>query len=202
MFDAWYQSSMSLEDISSLYGLHPTLTQVVQDRVLKLRLVCRTIKVTLESNIFLSINFRISRGGAKGLEANFLQRWHGILHLHCTHAWEPSSIWVKEIRDAVVSGRWRQRSLLSVAVRGNNLLPLARILTEIESGFQNIEINYCGNSTDLRAAVAPLALLGRGFTLKVSIQGRDRGGVETSSWLQHLLQSSIEVKSISLRSSL
>ncbi len=186
-----------LADILSLYGIHSALNEAVENNVLNLRLVSRNMKVALESNSILKINIRINDAGMKGLTANFLQRWHGGVHLYCTRQWEPCETWINEVRDALASGRLRPLSLLSLVVKGNNLHPLANLLTGIESVNQQLEISYCGNGTELCAAAAPLEALGRALTMEISIQGRDRGQV--SSCLQHLLESNIRISSISLR---
>mmetsp|Transcript_60459 Transcript_60459/g.126533 ORF Transcript_60459/g.126533 Transcript_60459/m.126533 type:complete len:219 (-) Transcript_60459:217-873(-) len=187
---------MSLADILSLDGLNFELTPIVQDRVLKLRLVSRKVMMALESNIFLKIHIRINDSGAKGLKVDFLRKWHGSVYLRCTLPWEPSSTWFKHVKDDLLSDQLRPLSLLSLLVAGNNLHPLVETLAKIGPAIQQLEIAYKGNGTELRRAAARLASFGRALTMKVSVQGRDRGGGQTSSWLRHPLASSTRINSI------
>jgi hypothetical protein len=188
---------MTLADILSMDGL--LILTLVQDRVFTLRLVSRKIKMTLESNIFLKINIRINDTGVVGLKANFLQRWHGSVHLYCTRPWKPDSRWFNEISDALETDRLRPLSQLSLTVLGDKLHPLVATLVRFGSAIQRLELTYRGNGTELVAAAAPLASLGRALTMKICFQGRDHGGGQTCVWLQHLLASSISISSISLR---
>jgi hypothetical protein len=189
----------SLASVLSLDGLHVSLTTVVQDRLLRLRLVSRKIKLALESNIFIKINIHINDAGFEGLKACFVERWHGRVHLHCTRPWDLDSQWFKEIRDALKMHRLRPLSLLHLSVQENNLHQLVEALSEMTPAIQQLEIEYLGNGTELRAAAAPLASFGPALTMQISIQGMDPGGDQTSSWLEHLLASSISICAISFR---
>jgi hypothetical protein len=177
-----------------------TLDQVVRDRVLKLRLVNKEIKKTLETNDFLSINICVNDVGVESLKSDFLQRWRGSMHLYCTLPWTIGSQWFKEMKGAVVSGLLRPPNLLSLSVEGNNLLPLTESLVGISSGIQELRIAYRGNGMYLVAAAAPLASLGGALTVEISVEGTDFGGIQTAALLQHLLALSIRLGTISLRS--
>jgi hypothetical protein len=77
----------------------------MDDCVLKLRLVSRKIKVALESNIDIKINIRIHEAGIEGLNADFLQLWHGNIHLYCKRPWVPDNGWFKEVKAGLEFGR-------------------------------------------------------------------------------------------------
>ena len=190
---------MPLEDLLSMDGLYLTLT-MVQDRVLQLRLVCKKIMNALETNIFLKVNISITDTGVDNLTAEFLQRWHGSVLLHCKCRWNPRSRWFEEVRTALLSGRLRPIALLSLIVEGGNLLPLVEALVGIKPAIQQLEIAYHGISAGLLSAAAPIAALGRILTMNITVQERDPGGLQTSVWLQYLLASRIRIDSISFRS--
>ncbi len=190
---------MSLADILSWEGIQQVLTPVIQERVMKLRLVNRKVMVALESNPVLIINVRISHAGVKGLSAEFLQRWKGSVHLHCKLLWEPGSRWLKEVRDALASDRLRPLSLLSLSVGEKHLHPLVNELVGIGPAIHQLEIAYRGHGAELHHAAEPLASLGCALTMKISAQGMDQGGAQTTSWLRHTLASSISIVSLSLR---
>jgi hypothetical protein len=191
---------MRLADILSLDGLH-RISTVVQDRILTLRLVSRKIMMALESNVFINIHLHINDAGVDHLTSNLLTRWHGSVHLYCTRPWNPDSRWFKEVRDALSFGRLRPLSRLSVSVLGNNLHPLVESLVGITpAAIKQLEIDYRGDGAVLLAAAGPFAALGSALTMKISVEGTDHGAKQISSWLQHLLKSSIRIKSISFRS--
>eukprot|EP00291_Cryptomonas_curvata_P026952 CAMPEP_0172175322 /NCGR_PEP_ID=MMETSP1050-20130122/14159_1 /TAXON_ID=233186 /ORGANISM="Cryptomonas curvata, Strain CCAP979/52" /LENGTH=176 /DNA_ID=CAMNT_0012847403 /DNA_START=8 /DNA_END=535 /DNA_ORIENTATION=- len=152
---------MPLADILSLDDLNLYLP-LVQDRVLQLRLVSRDIMLALESKIFAEINIRINDAGVDCLTADFLQRWHGKMHLHCTRPWTPDSRWFKEVRDALLLDRLRPLSLLSLSVTGNNLHSLVETLIGLGTAIQQLEIAYHGNGAELLAAATPIAFLAPG----------------------------------------
>jgi hypothetical protein len=190
---------MSLVDIFSLDGLYHTLTPVVEDRVLKLRQVSKSIKLALESNLALKINIHINDTGVESLNPNFLQRWHGSVRLHYKRPWKPGSRWLQEVRDDLSLDRLRQLSLLSLSVEGSNLNPLVEMLVGIGTKIQQMELSYRGNGTELAAAAAALGSLGRALIMDISVEGSDPGGSQTSAWIHHLA-SSIRIDSLSLRS--
>jgi hypothetical protein len=185
---------MSLADILSLDG---TLPNMMQDRILLLRLVSREIMIALETNISLQINLRIYDSGDKNLSAEFLKKWHGGVHLHCSCLWNPEGRWFKEVADALLLGQLRPLNLLSLSVEGRYLIPLVETLSEIGPAIQQLEITYRGNRADLLAAAAPLAALGHTLTTNIYIEGKDPAGL-MMTWL---LASSINISSISFRSS-
>ena len=193
---------MPLIDVLSLDGLDLAMP-LVQDRVLLLRLVSRKIMLAMESNFSLKLNFRINAVGADSLTACFLQRFHGIVHLHCARPWVPSIKWFDEISKALVLGRLRPLRLLCMSVEGNNLLRLVEILVGLVPAVQELEIAYRGNCAAILAAAAPIASLGHALTMKISIPGFDfRGHEESLSLLlQHLRVSSVIIDSTSFRSS-
>ena len=117
----------SLAKILSL-ELLPTM---IQDRILMLRLVSRLTKTALESNASIPVNLRINDSGVDGLTAGFLKRWSGDVRLHCTRRWYPTSRWLREVRDALVSGQLKPLGLLSLSIEGHDLPPLFEMLVEI-----------------------------------------------------------------------
>jgi len=189
---------MSLADILSLDG---TLPNMMQDRILLLRLVSREIMMALETNISLQINLRINDSGDKNLSAEFLKKWHGGVHLHCSCPWNPEGRWFKEVADALLLGQLRPLNLLSLSVEGRYLIPLVRTLSEIGPAIRQLEITYRGNRADLLAAAAPLAALGHTLTTNIYIEGKEPAGRMMTWWLRRLLASSINISSISFRSS-
>jgi hypothetical protein len=191
---------MSLLDVLSLDGLHLALSEAVEDRLSNLRLVSRDIKRALEKNACLKINVYVSNEEEQSLMADFLQRWQGSLNLHYTRrGWTPDSTWFKGFKDAILLGRFRPPSLLSLLVDESNLLQLAEALRVISTAIQRFRILYQGKGAELLAAAEPLASLGRALTLEISLKGEDLGGAQTSLWLQQLHASSIEPCSISFR---
>jgi len=192
---------MSLAKALSIDGLLPTM---IQHQILKLRLVSREIMMVLESNTCLQINLRINDSGVKGLTAGFLKRWHGRVNLQCSCPWNPDSRWFKEVRDALLLGQLRPLNLLNLSVRGHDLIALGEMLSSLsEKGpaILQLKITYRGNGEELLAAAAPLASLGQTLTMRISVLGTDPAGSTMSLWLQRLLTSSININSISLRSS-
>ena len=175
----------------------------VADCVLKLRLVSRSIMSALESNPSLKINLRITMTGEKNLTAshglNFLSRWHGNVCLHCTRPWNPCNRWLTAVSDALLSGRLRPLSLLSLSVEGKNLPPLVESLAELGPAVQQLEITYCGDVAELLAAATNIASLGQALTMKISVKESDPVGRQTCMWLQHMLASGIGISSISFR---
>ena len=189
---------MPLANILSFDG--PLLAMaLVQDRVLRLRLVCREVLVALESSPVLKIHIYVNDTGAGRPTADFLQRWRGCVFLHCSRPWKQESIWFKEVRNALISERLRPLSLLSLSVEGNNLHPLVEALVAIRPAIRQLDITYSGHDTDLLAAAAPIASLGCNLDMNISVHF-DRGGGPTPMLLQHLLASSTTIKSISFRS--
>jgi hypothetical protein len=116
---------MSLADILALMFVP------CQDHILKLRLVSRTIKVALESNILITINICINDIGEKDLKADFLQKWLGKVQLYSNRPWKSTSRWFNEVKSALLSGRLRPLSLLSVSVEEDSLNPLLEMLVQI-----------------------------------------------------------------------
>ncbi len=173
---------------------------LVQDRILQLRLVSRQIMIALESNFYLSIKIRINAAGVENLTAGFLQRWNGRIHLECRHPWTPGSKWFTALRDAFWVSRRRPLGLLSLLVMGKDLHPLVETLVGIGTAIQQLEITYLGNGTELLAAAAAFANLSPALTMNIYLEGRDPGGSQMSLWWQHLVASSIRIKSISYRS--
>ncbi len=189
---------MSLHDIMLLDELHLSLTTMIQDRMLTLRLVSKEFMTALESNSLININLRINDAGVAGLTADFLKKWHGKLHLHCTRPWDPKSKWFKEVSDALLFGRIRPLNLLGLSVCGNNLRQLVEKLLIVGPAIKQLEIDYHGDGSDLIAAAALFASLGHTLTVKISVQGIDHKGRQMASWLQLLLASNIRVESLSL----
>jgi hypothetical protein len=190
---------MLLSAILSLDLVNLALPRVA-DCVLKLRLVSREIMSALESNPWLIFNIRIKDTGVDNFDADFLQRWHGNICLHCKHPCNLGSRWFKEVSDALLSDRLRPLSLLSLSVEGGNLHPVVKTLAAIGPAIQQLEIAYSGNGAELLASAAPIASLGHALTMIISVQGSDPGGRQTSLWLHHLLESSIRISCISFRS--
>jgi hypothetical protein len=187
-----------LAAVLSLDGISLTWPRV-EDCVLRLRLVSRAILSALESNPSLKINIYITETGVKSLTVHFLQRWQGNVCLHCTHPWKLGSRWFIVVSDALISGRLRPLSILSLSVEGKNLLPLVNTLVETGSALQQLEITYHGDESELLAAAASLAILGHALTMKISVQVSEPGGRHTCMWLQNLLASSIVISSVSFR---
>jgi hypothetical protein len=190
---------MPLIDVLSLDGLDLAMP-LVQDRVLLLRLVSRKFMLAMESNFSLKLNFRINAAGADSLTACFLQRFHGIVHLHCARPWVPSIKWFDEISEALVLGRLRPLRLLCMSVEGNNLRPLVEILVGLVPAVQQLEIAYRGNCAEILAAVAPIASLGHALTMDLIISMQEFGSCshQESLLLRHL--SSVRIYSASFRS--
>jgi hypothetical protein len=189
---------MLLAAILSLDGISLTWPRIA-DCVLKLRLVSRAIMSALESNPSLNINIHITDTGVNSLTVHFLQRWQGKVNLHCTRPWSLNSRWFIVVSDALLSGRLRPLSILSLSVEGKNLPPLVNTLAEIGPSIKQLEITYSGDDTELLAAAASLAILGHTLTMKISVQGSDPGERQTCMWLQNLLASSICISSMSFR---
>jgi hypothetical protein len=189
---------MLLFDIISIDGLPLTLT-MIQDRVLQLRLASRKIMIALESNLSMKIKIRVNDSGMENLKANFLQRWHGRMHLECTHPCTTNSRWFKEVRHAFLSARARL-SLLSLSVNGVNLHPIVDTLLGMGTTIQQLEIAFRGYDTHLLAASASIASLGHALTMHMCIEGSYHGGQEASLCLQSLVASGIRINSISFRS--
>ena len=189
---------MSLVDIVALEL--PLILDLVQARVLQLRLVSKRIMVALELNSSMNIKFRISVAGMKHLSADFLRRWNGRVQLGCEHPCTPDSRWFNTVKDALLSTRLRPLSLLSLSIRGNHLNSLVETLVLMGTAIQQLEIAYRGVGEELLAAATPIASLGRTLTMKISVEDRDRGGRQASLWLQRLVASSIRIDSISFRS--
>ena len=195
-----WSNSMPLLNVLSLDGMHHILSKVVEDRILKLRLVSRDFKEALETNASLKINIHISDTGLESLMADFLQRWQGSLYLHYRlRGWTPNSKWFKEFRDALALGRLRPPSLLSLSVDEGNLIALVETLMMIPTRIQQLRIWYRGNGAELIAASASLASLGSTLTMEISVLEKDCGGRQTSAWLQQLEASRINLCGISFR---
>ncbi len=75
----------------------PLIAALVEDRVLELRLVSKTMMMALESNSSMHINVRISGAGMENLSADFLLRWNGSLQLECRNPCTPDSEWFKTV---------------------------------------------------------------------------------------------------------
>jgi len=178
----------------------PLIAALVEDRVLELRLVSKTIMMALEANSSMHINIQISVAGMENLSADFLRRWNGRLQLECRHPCAPDSGWFKTVRDALLSGRLRPLSLLSLSISGNNLHPFVETLVVIGTAIQQLEISYLGNCAEILAAAAPIASLGHALAMKISVEGSDPGGRQASLLLQRLVASSIIIRSLSFRS--
>jgi hypothetical protein len=154
------------------------------------------MKMALQSNSCLKINFCISNVGVVGLKPEFLQRWKGSIHIYCTRKWTPESKWFEEVRDALFLSRLRPLGLLALSVQGHNLLPLVHALVGIESAIAQLQITFCGEGKQINAAALPLAALGCALTMDIFFE-EHRGG-QVSAWLQNLLASNIRI--ISYRS--
>jgi hypothetical protein len=178
----------------------PLLLELVQDRVLQMRLVSKQIMQALESNSSMKIKIRISVAGMEKLSADFLRRWEGRVQLECKYPCSCGSRWFNTVKDALVSARLRPLSLLSLSIRGNNLHSLAEMLVLMGTAIQQLEIAYLGNGEELLAAAAPITSLGHALTMKISIEGSDLGGRNMTVWLERLVTSSIRINSLSLRS--
>ena len=189
---------MSLADIFSLDL--PLILALVQDRLLQLRLVSKTIMLALESHPSIEIKIRINVAGMENLSVDFLQRWNGRMQLECEHKCTPDSRWFNTVRDALLSARLRPLSLLSLSISGNDLHSLVETFIVMGTAIQQLEIAYLGNGEELLAASARIASLGHALTMKIFVEGRDPGGRQTSLWLQRLAASSIRINSISFRS--
>jgi hypothetical protein len=189
---------MSLVDIFSLEL--PPILAMVQDRVLRLRLVSKTIMMALESNSSLNVKFRINAAGMENLSTDFLERWNGRMQLECKCPCTSDSRWFNTVRDALLSARLRPLSLLSLSISGKDLHSLVETLVVMGTVIQQLEIAYLGNGEELLAAAAPIASLGHALTMKISVQGKDPGGRQMSLWVQRLIASSIRIISISFRS--
>ena len=190
---------MALVDIISMEGLPLTLT-MIQDRVLQLRLASRKIMIALESNRSIKIKIRINESGMENLTAAFLQRWHGKIHLECTNPCTASSRWFKEVRYALLSARLRPLILLSLTVKGNDLNPIVEALGGMGTAIQQLELAFFGNCTELLAASASIASFGPALTIKISVKDNDPGGHKMSLLLNHLVETSIRISSVSFRS--
>jgi hypothetical protein len=188
---------MSVLDLFSLEL--PRLAPLVEDRVLELRLVSKTMMMVLESNSSLHINIRISAAGMENLTADFLLRWNGMLQLECRRPCTPDSGWFNTVKDALLSARLRPLSLLSLSISGHNLHPFVETLVVIGTAIQQLEISYLGNCKELLAAAAQIASLGHALTMKISIEGDPRFR-QASLWLPRLVASSIIICSLSFRS--
>ncbi len=189
---------MSLVDIFSLEL--PPILAMVQDRVLRLRLVSKTIMMALESNSSLNVKFRINAAGMENLSTDFLERWNGRMQLECKCPCTSDSRWFNTVRDALLSARLRPLSLLSLSISGKDLHSLVETLVVMGTVIQQLEIAFLGNGEELLAAAAPIASLGHALTMKISVQGKDPGGRQMSLWVQRLIASSIRIISISFRS--
>jgi hypothetical protein len=110
---------MSLVDLFSLEL--PLIAVLVENRVLELRLVSKTIMMALEANSSMHSNIRISVAGMENLTADFLLRWNGRLQLECRRPCAPDSGWFNTVRDALLFARLCPLSLLSLWINGNNL---------------------------------------------------------------------------------
>jgi hypothetical protein len=190
---------MPLDDILSLDALHIILT-LIQDRVLQLRLVSRKIKMALESNIFLKINIHINDAGVEGLKVGLLNKWRGNVCLHCTRPWKPGSRWFQVVSDALLLGRLRPLSLLSLSVQGHNLLPLVQTLVGIGPIIKQLEVAYRGNGAEILAAATTIASLRHILTMKISVERNDPDDSQPIFWLHRLLASSVRINSLSVRS--
>ncbi len=189
---------MSLVDIFVLEL--PFILDLVQERVLQLRLVSKRIMMALELNSSMKIKFRISVAGTEHLSADFLRRWNGRVHLGCEYSCTPDSRWFNTVKDALLSTRLRPLSLLTLSIDGNHLNSLVETLVLMGTAIQQLEIAYRGGGKEILAAATPIASLGRTLTMKISVEGRDRRGRQASLWLQRLAASSIRINSISFRS--
>jgi hypothetical protein len=188
---------MPLADILSLDG--PLLSMaLVQDSLLELRLVSREVMVALESNTGLKICIYVNDTCVGSPMVEFLQKWRGSVHFHCACPWNCESRWFKEVRDALISDQLRPLSL-SLSVERNDLHSLGKALVGIRHAIRQVEITYSGYDTYLLAAAESIASLGHTLAMNISVQ-HDRGAGRTFMWLQHLLASSITIKSISFRS--
>ena len=191
-------NSVFLADIISLE--FPLILALVQEHVLKLRLVSKKVMVALESNTSLNIKIRISVAGMDNLSAEFLRRWNGRVQLECKHPCIPDSRWFNTVKDALMSTRLRPLSLLSLSIHGKCLHRLVKTLVAMGNAIQQLKITYCGNGKNLLAAAAPIESLGRSLTMKISVECRDRGGRQMSLWLQRLVGAGIRINSMSFRS--
>jgi hypothetical protein len=193
-------TKMSLADVLSLDGLHHALSQVVQDRVLKLRRVNKATKEALGSNKCLVINVRVNNAGMESIK-DLLQEWKGSVNLECTPPWKIGSKFFNVLRYLFESDRLRQLNLLTLSVKGANLKPLCEALVGMAPAIRKLRIVYRGITTDFLAATAPLTSICCDLTMDISLRGNDDDeGSQASACLQHLHASSIGLDSISLRS--
>ncbi len=187
--------AVSLVDIISMDGI-PLASTMIQGHVFHLRLVSREVKIALEYSL-MRIKIRINDAGVENLTARFLQRWHGQMHLECTHPCTTDSRWFKE---AILSARLRPLNLLSLSVDGENLYSVVETLGETGTAIQQLEINYCGDGSYFLAASAFIASLGNALTMRISVEGLDPGGRQATVWLQCLVASSVRINSLCFRS--
>jgi hypothetical protein len=131
-----------------------------------------------------------------GLKPEFLQSWNGSIHLYCTRQWTPEFRWFEEVRDSLLLSRLRPLSLLSLSVKGHNLLPLVQALVGTGSVIAQLQITFFGTGKNILDAATPLAALGCTLTMDITIE-ENLGQV--SAWLQNLLASSIRINSLSFR---
>ncbi len=178
----------------------PLILALAQDRVLQLRLVSKALMAALESNSSMHIKIRINAAGIENLSESFLRRWKGRLQLECKEPCTADSRWFNTVKDALLSARLRPLSLLGLSIRGNDLHPLVESLVVVGTTIQQLEIDYVGNCGKILAAAAPIASLGHALTMKISVEGSDRGGRQMSLWLPRLVASSVRIRSLSLRS--
>jgi hypothetical protein len=187
---------MSLADILSLEL--PYIFSLVQNSVLRFRLVSKKIMKVLESNSSMNITIRISVAGMENLSADFMRRWNGRVQVECEHPCTADSRWFNTIKDALLSAQLRPLSLLSLSIRGNDLNSLVKKLVVMGTVIQQLEVAYLGGGKELLAAdAAVIASLGHTLTMKISVEGRDPGVREMSLWLKRLVASSIRIESIS-----
>ena len=173
---------------------------MVQNRVMHLRLVSKTIMMALQSNSSLNVKFRINAAGMENLSTDFLEKWRGRIQLECKLPCTSDSRWFNTVRYALLSARLRPLSLLSLSISGKDLHSLVETLVVMGTVIQQLEIAYLGNGEELLAAAAPIASLGHALTMKISVQGEDPGGRQMSLWVKRLIASSIRIISLSFRS--
>jgi hypothetical protein len=188
-----------LVGVFSSHGEHlDTLYLLIQDQVMKMRLVSKGMKTLIETNRFLLVNIRIGDAGVEMMKEKFLLRWHGVLNVYCTKPLQPASPWFQSLTSVLESGRLQNLKMLDLVIEGQALVPLLKTFAGIIQWNRqlSIAIAFRGCGADILAAAAPLAALGGTVTMDICIVS---GGDQPLTWLQQLQASNIGVSSISLR---
>jgi hypothetical protein len=189
---------MLLHEILALQGSDVPL-QIFQDQVLKMRLVSNGIKLILERNPSINVKIRISKAGEQGLNANFLSRWAGMLHLSCKMIWNPDSPWYREFTTSIAARRLRPPHTLALYVEGRRIHLLPESLAMILPTIEHLRITFRGNCEDISACSEKLATMARNVTLDITVDMGDSGGTQASALLQTLRALKIRLSSLAVR---